>query len=261
MIALRSFYHVAAAALLAGFLANPLAADTITVSGAVLKPGEYQWHEGARLQDAAVAGQVSAQAWPLGAALLRHSAIEPQQRLKAGVLYDLRANRIHAQSENNAELQQLLERLKVFVQRLPVTGRVVAELNPFQLLLASKNDLLEAGDELIYPLRPDSIRVLGAVTADCQLTFDAQLQLKDYLGQCPVHRAADRNYVHVIQPDGTTKRIGMAHWNQQQATLAVGAIIYVPFNPAALSPEAQDLNKDMAALLATQYSLGGRFSE
>ncbi|WP_193075247.1 capsule biosynthesis GfcC family protein [Pseudomonas sp. FME51] len=261
MIALRSFYRVAVAALLTGSLASPLAAETITVGGAVLKPGEYQWHQGARLHDAVVAGQVSAQAWPLGAALLRQSAIKPQQRLKAGVLYELQANRMHALSENNAELQQLLERVESFVQRLPVTGRVVAELNPFQLLLASKNDLLEAGDELVYPRRPDAIRVLGALAADCQLTFDAQLRLKDYLRQCPAHPAADRNYVHVIQPDGTTERVGTAHWNQQQATLAVGAIIYVPVNPSALSPDAQDLNKDMAALLATQYSLGGRYSE
>ncbi|MEJ6655457.1 MAG: capsule biosynthesis GfcC family protein [Pseudomonas sp.] len=261
MIALRSFCRVAVAALFAGSLASPLAADTITLGGAVLKPGEYQWHQGARLHDAVVAGQVSAQAWSLGAALLRQSAIEPQQRLKAGVLYDLQVNRIHAQSENKAELQQLLERLEGSVQRLPVTGRVVAELNRVQVLLASKNDLLEAGEELIYPLRPDSIRVFGAVPADCQLPFDAQLQLKDYLRQCPVHRTADRNYVHLIQPNGTTERIGIAHWNQQQATLAVGAIIYVPFKPAALSPDAQDLDKDMAALLATQYSLGGRYSE
>lgn len=261
MIALRSFYRVALAAVFAGSLASPLAADTITVAGAVLKPGEYQWHQGARLHDAVVAGQVSAQAWPLGAALLSQSAIEPQQRLKAGLLYELRANKLHARSENNAELQQLLERLDAFVQRLPVTGRVVAELAPFQLLLASKNDRLQAGDKLIYPHRPSSIRVLGAVAADCQLTFDASLKLKDYLRQCPAHAAADRNYVQVIQPDGTTEQIGIAHWNQQQATIAVGAIIYVPVNPTALSPEARDLNKDMTALLATQYRLGGRYSE
>lgn len=257
----RSLRCAAVAALCAGSLVAPLAADTIYIDGAVLKPGEYQWHQGARVHDAVVAGQVSSQAWPLGAALLRQSAIEPQQRLKAGVLYELRANSLYARGENAPELQQLLDRLESFVEHLPVTGRVVAQLDPFQLLIPSKNELLEAGDELVYPRRPSAVRVLGAVAADCQLPFDAALQLKDYLRQCPAHPAADRNYVHVIQPDGTTERVGIAHWNQQQATLAVGAIIYRPLNPAVLSPETQDLNGDMAALLATQYSLGGRYSE
>lgn len=261
MITLRSLRRAALAALFTGSLAAPLAADTIYIDGAVLKPGEYQWHQGARLHDAVVAGQVSAQAWPLGAALLRQSAIEPQQRLKAGVLYELRANGLYARGENNPELQQLLERMESFVERLPVTGRVVAELDPFQLLLASNNELLEAGDELVYPRRPSTIRVLGAVAADCQLPFDAELRLKDYLRQCPAHASAGRDYVHVVQPDGTTERVGTAHWNQQPVTLAVGAIIYVPVKPSALSPDARDLNKDMAALLATQYSLGGRYSE
>lgn len=261
MIALRMLRRTAVAALVAGALVSTASANTIYVDGAVLKPGEYQWQPGARLHDAVVAGQVSAQAWPLGAALLRQSAIEPQQRLKAGVLYELRANKLHARAENNPDLQQLLQRMDSFVERLPVTGRVVAQLDPFQLLIASNNDLLEAGDELVYPRRPSTIRVLGAVASDCQLAFDAALQLKDYLRQCPAHPTADRNAVHVIQPDGTRERIGIAHWNEQQATLAVGAVIYVPVNPAALSPEARELNEDMAALLATQYSLGGRYSE
>lgn len=261
MIALRLLRRAAAAVLLVGASVGPAAAQSIYVDGAVLKPGEYQWRPGARLHDAAVAGQVSAQAWPLGAALLRQSAIEPQQRLKAGVLYDLRANQLHAHTENNAELQQLLERLFAFVQRLPITGRVVAQLDPFQLLVPSNNHLLEPGDELVYPLRPSTLRVLGAVAADCQLDFDPALRLKDYLHQCPTHPEADRNYVYVIQPDGTLERIGVAHWNEQQTTLAVGAVIYVPVDPAVLSPQARELNKDMAQLLATQFSLGGRYSE
>src|SRR5690606_34926541 len=112
-----------------------------------------------------------------------------------------------------------------------------------------------------YPRRPDAVRVLGAVAEHCQLSFVASLQLKDYLRQCPAHPAADRNYVYVIQPDGSAERVGIAHWNEHPVSLAVGAMIFVPVDPAALSPDARDLNKDMTELLATQYSLGGRYSE
>ena len=242
-------------------LSQSATAETVSVSGAVLKPGAYQWHPEARMHDATVAGQVRADAWFLGAALLREAAIEPQQRLKAGVLFDLRVNRLHARNENNPELLGLVERLDGFVGQLPVTGRVVAELNPFQLLIPQNNHLLQAGDRLVYPTRPAQIRVLGAVNTDCELAFDAAITLKEYLRQCPAHAAADRNTVYVIQPDGQFEQVGIAHWNEQPVSLAVGAVIYRPVSGAVLSPDTPELNRDMAELLATQYQLGGRFDE
>lgn len=260
MMPLRSLCLSLAAGLLLG-LGQSAAADTVSIGGAVLQPGAYQWQPGARLRDATVAGQVRADAWFLGAALLRESALEPQQRLKAGVLFDLRVNKLHARAENNSALLELVERLDALVTALPVTGRVTAELNPFQLLIQQNNHLLESGDRLLYPTRPSQVRVLGAVIAECELAFDAVLNLKDYLRQCPAHPAADRSFVYVIQPDGHVDQVGIAHWNQQPVSLAVGAVLFQPLSPAQMSPDTADLNKDMADLLATQYSLGGRFSE
>jgi hypothetical protein len=239
----------------------PLNSGTFRVSGAALKPGEYPWQAGARLHDATVAGRVRADAWFLGAALLREEAREPQLRLKAGVLFDLRVNQVHALATRNARLQQLLERLEQQAEQLPVTGRVRAQLDPFQLLILKNNPLLHPRDHLIYPLRPDQIRVMGAVMADCELTFDPKLALKHYLRQCPRHATADRDEVYVIQPDGYIQTVGIAHWNQQQINLAVGAIIYRPLKSSALSPDTPDMNRDIAAFLATQHSLGGRFYE
>src|SRR5690554_737806 len=137
MSTLRSLSRAITATLLLGS-AHIAAADTISISGAVLKPGTYQWHADARLHDATVAGQVRADAWFLGAALLRQSALEPQQRLKAGVLFELRVNRLHARTENNPALYTLLEDFTQQVQDMPVTGRVPAELNPLQLMIPSR---------------------------------------------------------------------------------------------------------------------------
>lgn len=260
MMSLRALGFSLVGALLLGF-ASSAAANTVSVAGAVLKPGTFEWHPGARLHDATVAAQVRADAWFLGAALLRKSELESQQRLKAGVLFDIRVNRIHARAANNAPLLDLVNRLDAQVEAMPVTGRVAAQLDPFQLLIKQNNEFLEPGDRLIYPQRPSQVRVMGAVAADCTLAFDAGLAMKDYLRQCPAHPAADRNVVQVIQPDGRVEEVGIAHWNEQTVTVAVGAIIYRPLSPAQISPDTADLNRDMAALLATQYQLGGRFSE
>src|SRR5690606_4148139 len=159
---LRSLSHVITATLLLGST-QIATADTISISGAVLKPGTYPWHADARLHDATVAGQVRADAWFPGAAVLRPSAREPRQRGKAGVRFELRVDRLDAPTDNNPALYTLLEDFTQQVQDMPVTGRVPAELNPLQLMIPSRNPLLEPGDQLVYPTRPDHVRVLGAV--------------------------------------------------------------------------------------------------
>ena len=234
---------------------------TVTVSGAVNAPGNYQWQAGVRLLDAAVTGQINAEAWPLGAALLRQSAIEPQQRLKTGVLFDLQANQVAAQGDGDEALVNLLSDHIQQINGMPVTGRVVAQLDPLQLQLLSNNALLEPGDSLLYPRRPDQVRVLGAVQSECSLPFDAHLQPRDYLRKCPLHRRADPSYLYVIQPDGVVQRVGVGYWNAESLNIAVGALLYVPINPLYLSDETPDLNKELAAMLTTQYHLGGRFDD
>lgn len=258
MTSLRAFCFALTAIFFTSFSVASAAAD-ISIGGAVLKPGTYQWHPDARLRDAAVAGQVRADAWFLGAALLRDSAREDQQRLKAGVLFDLQLNKLHARAENDAALSALVERLDQVISPLAVTNRVSAQLNPFQLLVPRNNQLLQPGDQLLYPTRPDQVRVMGAVNNDCTLTFDASLALKEYLRLCPAHPAADRDTVYVIQPDGQIEQVGIAHWNEQPANIAVGAMIFRPIRTTVMSPETKDLNRDMARFLATQYQLGGRF--
>ncbi|SDR99193.1 Capsule biosynthesis GfcC [Halopseudomonas xinjiangensis] len=232
---------------------------SIAVDGAVLRPGSYALPDGARLHDAAVAGQVRADAWFLGAALLRRSAIEPQQKLKAGVLFDLHSNRVHWLADNKPAGVELANRLLVAVQRMPVTGRVLAQLDPLQQLALNRNALLETGDRILYPQRANQVRVTGAVQADCVLPFDPVWQPVDYLKQCPAHELADPSFVDVIQPDGVTQRRGVALWNREPAAVAVGAVLYVPVSERHLAGESPSFNEDFVSLLATQYSLGGRF--
>lgn len=238
-------------------------ADTIEVAvlGEVLQPGVYTFEDGARLNNAAIAGQVSSNAWFLGAALLRQSAINDQLRLKAGILFELRMNSVHAKAENDERLVALFGRLNATVDAMPVSGRIRAEMDPLSQLFIENNDLLEDGDTLRYPTRPEQVRVMGAVVEDCVLEHDPSMQLHDYLGACKRHGAADRDTAYLIQPDGRTSQRGVAYWNLEEANVAVGAVIYVPLKKGKLSPTSAGLNDDMAAMLATQYQLGGRFDE
>lgn len=243
--------------------ASAIAEDlvSVTVAGAVLNPGTFELPRGARLSDASVAAQVSSRAWFLGAALLRSAQLEPQHRLKAGLLFDIQASQVDALARSDMAAFSLLARLYAAVEAMPVTGRVPAKLNPLQQLLLPNNTLLQDGDRILYPHRPGHVRITGAVQDDCTLDFDPALKLTDYLEQCPAHKVADKSYAHVIQPDGTHQQYGIAAWNQQPAPVAVGAVIYLPLDRRHLADSSESVNNDFAAMLATQYQLGGRFSE
>lgn len=241
--------------------AAPQANLLVSIEGAVLKPGSYRFEPEARLRNASATALVRRDAWFLGAALLRQSAIEPQQRLKAGVLFELHANRVHAMAENNLDLHALADHLYTTVEAMPVTGRVPAQLDPLQQMLPANNMLLQDGDRIIYPRRPDQVRVLGAVERACTLPFAAGAQPVDYLADCAPHRLADPSWIYVVQPNGTWSKVGLAGWNREKVNIAVGAVLYVPLRGRWLAPDSSGLNDDMAALLATQYRLGGRFGE
>jgi hypothetical protein len=253
------------AALMAMVVSLPTLADApgpvVSISGAVLQPGTYQLQPDARLRDASATARVSSRAWSLGAALLRERAIEPQQRLKSGLLFELNANRVHAMAENNLDMHALADHLYATVAAMPVTGRVVAELNPLQQVILRNNALLENGDRILYPRRPEQVRVMGAVERFCSLPHAPAAQPIEYLRQCPPHRLADPSFVYVIQPNGSWARVGLAAWNREPANVAVGAVLYVPLGSRFLAPETTGLNDDFAALLATQYRLGGLFDE
>ena len=234
---------------------------SVTVAGAALNPGTFELPRGARLSDASVAAQVSSRAWFLGAALLRAAPLAPQQRLKAGLRFDIQASQVGALARSNMAAFTLLARLYAAIEAMPVTGRVPAELNPLQQLLLPNNMLLQDGDRILYPHRPGHVRITGAVQDDCTLDFDPALKLTEYLEQCPAHKLADKSYAHVIQPDGNHQRYGIAAWNQQPAPVAVGAVIYLPLDRRHLADSSEAINNDFAAMLATQYQLGGHFSE
>lgn len=237
------------------------AAQTVNVSGAVQRPGDLAWQPGARLLNASIGATVADDAWYQGAALLRRSAMRDQRKLKRGILFDLQSAIVNARAVASPETMALLANWHQRVQDMPVTGRVSAELNPLKQYLTEFNPLLEPGDQIIYPRRPSQVRVMGAVQQDCVLDFVPARDPADYVAECALHDAANREYLYLVQPDGKVQSIGIAYWNAEDAWIAVGAVLYVPFEPAFFGPSSGEFNKEMATWLATQYQLTGGYSE
>jgi len=227
----------------------------VTVSGRVAHPGVQHLAAGARLSDAVLKAGVLPDAYPLAAAWLRASLHDTQARWKAGLLYDVGVLRAQARLDDKPALLTLATRLQRHWRTLPVTGRQrQALLDPRPLGISKQNRLLGNGDRIVYPPRPSTVRVVGAVQQPCTLPFVPVRAARRYRKDCPLAAAASPDWLYVIQPDGHVTRRGIALWNRQPAQpLAPGAVVYVPIVPQALPDSVRAVfNDDAARFLSTQ---------
>lgn len=226
----------------------------VTVSGDVRRPGQFKIQPGARLLDVITAAQPSAESYWLAAAWLREPLLEEQRRLKVGVLFDLKVLQRGAMLFEKPARAALANQLYEEVGRLPVTGRQVAVLDPVAVEVGfALNERIADGDRLVYPLRPDSVEVLGAVAKPCRLPYRAMQEARNYLLSCQASPDAETDYLWIIQPDGHTQRIGVALWNREDGHWpAAGSKILVPIKNDDLDPPTPELNQQLAEFLATQ---------
>lgn len=238
-------------------LAVPAFAGTleVQVSGQVSHPGEQSLPDGSRLSDAVLKAGVLPGAYPLGAAWLRPSLHETQARWKAGVVYEAGLLQGQARLNGKQTLATLAADLERRWRALPITGRQrQALLDPRPLEISDQNHLLAAGDDIVYPARPTTVRVLGAVTRPCTLSFTPMKTARQYMASCPRSPAASPDWLYVIQPDGHVTRQGIALWNRQPGqVLAPGATVFVPVDSRLLPGSIRDdFNHDAARFLSTQ---------
>ena len=193
----------------------------VSVSGDVLKPVSVAYKPGMRLLDVISKAQPNPESYWLAAAWLHKPEVEKQIRLKVGVLFDLKMLQRGALLSNNHGLAAVAERLHRDISQLPVTGRKVVNLDPVALEVGfAHNYLVSDGDKVSYPARSNSVTVLGAVEHDCTLPYQPLQQVRDYLDSCPPLKEAESDFLWLIHPDGTYKRVAIAAWNREDGIYA-----------------------------------------
>lgn len=228
----------------------------VTVSGDVANPGPVELPKGGRLLDVVNVAQPNAEGYWLAGVLLRQSLLEQQARLKAGVLFDLDVLQRMALLFDRPSRAALALRLAEEVQQMPVTGRQVADLDPVALEVGfARNIRLDEGDRLIYPTRVDEVEVLGAVAEPCHLPYQPLQEAREYLQGCSLLVDAEADYLWLIQPNGVSRRVGIAHWNRESGHIPVaGSKILVPVKNDDLDPPLPELNQQLAEFIATQLA-------
>lgn len=221
----------------------------IRIDGEVATPGVQIHAVDTRLAEAVIAAAPTDAAYPIAAMLMRRPAAQAQLRLKAGLMHDLGV----LESSDDREIAAVARDLADWIDRLPVTGRVRTELSPRRLESTPAANLpLIDGDRVHYPRRPAHVRVVGAVVDACTMAHVALQDALAYATGCSL-RAASRDWLFVIQPDGAVERLGIALWNRSEPqALAPGAMVYVPLPDRATRRLDGDFNAELAAFLAAQ---------
>ncbi|MED7670320.1 hypothetical protein GXB78_24240 [Pseudomonas moraviensis subsp. stanleyae] len=241
----------------AGFLLIAGASQAaVTVSGDVANPGPIELPPGGRLLDVISEAVPNAEGYWLAGGLLRQSLVEEQTRLKVGVLFDLEVLQRMATLFDRPSRAALAQRIAEEVRQMPVTGRQIADLDPVAVEVGfARNIRLDDGDRLIYPKRLDEVQVVGAVNEPCHLPYQPLQEAREYLEGCSILDDAEADYLWLIQPNGVSRRVGIAHWNRESGQFPVaGSRILVPIKNDDLDPPLPELNQQLAEFIATQLA-------
>ncbi|MDR9754374.1 capsule biosynthesis GfcC family protein [Pseudomonas sp. SZMC_28357] len=242
--------------LAACLLVSSASQAAVMVTGDVQNPGPIPLPAGGRLVDVIGEAVPNAESYWLGAFLLRKSLLEPQTRLKTGVLFDLQVLQRTALLFDLPSRAALAVRLTEQVSAMPVTGRQVTVLDPVAIEVGfALNVRLDDGDQLIYPKRVDEVQVVGAVADTCHLPYHVGQEASEYLDDCEQLPDAEADYLWLIQPDGSVRRVGNAAWNRESGHVpAAGSKIMVPVKNDDLDPPIPELNQQLAEFIATQLA-------
>lgn len=233
----------------------------VTLIGEFVRPGTYDIRRGERLSEViARAGGLTPQAYPYGAVFSRESVRQRQQEgfqrtareLEQGLM-QVAAGQAVAGLRGSADpggAIQAGQALAASLRQARAAGRMVVEANP--VVLASRPDLdvlLEPGDLIAMPKRPNEVTVVGAVLNPGSLQFTTGWRAADYVRAAGgAQRFADTARAFVVLPNGQSVPAGLGAWQQGGPPVPPGSLVVVPQDPSPY--ETWGFLRDVTQVLA-----------
>ena len=226
----------------------------VLLSGEFARPGLYSIRKGETLsQLIARAGGLTDQAYPYGAIFTRQRVREEQaaglQRtaaeLNSGLLAAV-ARRSEGGGEGLVAASGLIDR----ITSVEPIGRVTIEADPS--VISRRPDLdtvLEAGDSVFVPKRPNFILALGDLNNPGALQFTPGKSAKAYITEAGgLSATADDDRIFLVLPDGRAQPIKGGVWSRTAAVIPPGSTIIVPKNIDPL--KTLDLARDVTQIFS-----------
>lgn len=226
----------------------------VTIIGEVKRPGIYDIRRGEKLSSVmARAGGITAEAYPYGAVLTREriKAVEREgiERSIRELEADLGASAKSEKPEQVTASAQVLRELVAELRQATPIGRLVVEADPDELVVHPERDVvLEPGDRLVIPKRPNSVTVSGDVLNPSTQAFQSGLTGDQYIDRAGgVSINADRTRIFVVLPNGEARPLKISFWNFTPSPIPPGSIIVVPKD---LSPDLTAATRDITQIAA-----------
>ncbi len=233
----------------------------VTLVGEFVRPGIFDIRRGERLSEViARAGGLTPQAYPYGAVFSRDSVRERQQdgfqrtarELEQGLM-QVAAGQAVAGMRGSADLGGAItagREMANSLRQARAAGRMVVEANP--VILAGRPDLdvlLEPGDLIAMPKRPNEVTVVGAVLNPGSLQFATGWRSKDYVQAAGgEQRFADGGRAFVVLPNGQSSPAGLGSWQAGGPPIPPGSTVVVPQDPSPY--ETWGLLRDVTQVLS-----------
>jgi protein involved in polysaccharide export with SLBB domain len=218
----------------------------VTLVGEFVRPGVYDIRRGERLSELiARAGGLTPQAYPYGAVFTRESVRQRQQEgfarsareLEQSLLQVAGAQGMIGAGGRGGDLGAAItagRELAAALREARAAGRMVVEANPVILAARPELDvLLEPGDLIAIPKRPNEVTVVGAVLNPGSLQFQSGWRAADYVRAAgDLQRFADPSRAFVVLPNGQSAPAGLSGWQAGGPPVPPGSLVVVPQDPS-----------------------------
>jgi protein involved in polysaccharide export with SLBB domain len=227
----------------------------VLLSGEFNRPGLYAIRKGETLsQLVARAGGLTPLAYPYGAIFTRRSVKELEQEGLRRTSRELTTALLAVSARKSTTGDALLAGQSLISQLATVEapGRVVVEADP--RVLAMRPDLdtvLDSGDAIAMPKRPNFVLALGDVSNPGALQFVSGKSVGEYISETGgTQSTADKKRIFMVLPNGTSQPIGGRGWGSApNMVVPPGSTIIVPKNIDPL--RSLDLARDITGIVAS----------
>jgi polysaccharide biosynthesis/export protein len=189
----------------------------VSVSGEVLRPGDYPIAQGERLSSLIErAGGFTDKAFLTGAVFTRASLRQAEQeqlqtfvaQQEQAIMSAAGTTIIGAQREELLSQQQALRTQRELLTRMAkriTLGRMVVRVDDPAKLRGTVNDIvLLDGDSLMVPEPASSVLVIGAVRASTSVVYQPGSDLNYYVNRVGgFAKEADQKQTHIVKADGS----------------------------------------------------------
>lgn len=209
---------------------------TVSINGAVLKPGKYLMSDGETLDDLIKkSGGLIENAYPFGAVYETTRALTVNKMAKEKLYNEFIDNIITVSQKNPSgfyDLSGIID-LTSNLETSNSNGRVVIDLNNE---LEIKRHFLNDGDSLTIPERPNHIYIYGEVNFEGALRFVNNEGIDFYIQKSGGFKEqANKKMIYVLHPNGDTQRYSSGRKNIFQSSpsevefkLYPGSVVFVP---------------------------------